>query len=255
MRTHTRKQFASFFQYLISIATVILTVLISDNKPLIEIYNKNKNSPLFTWIAILLIAQTGVLIYGLTIKDKQIRAQIPLMDDIAKLVYDLITKKDETTQYRILVLIHYKNNWWRKILLFFTALFFGNIFKIKGEYYKDRFITVAGYNHTSTVTDGIPFDSISITGQAFFSSNCQCNDASDLLGSSNEQLKSVLSAPITWDGVCIGTLNIDSTKTIEQEETFCIIENKKRVETFAKVIADIIDDDVSAYMPYISSRY
>jgi len=178
---------------------------------------------------------------------KQIEMQKNLINNISKLAFELITQNNNEID-RILVLLHYKNTFYRKILLCFSLLPMGSM---PEEFYKDRFITIAGHNHNQSITEGLVFNTNSITGKAYICGKSISENIDNKLGSSKENLQSVLSSPIIWDGKSIGTLNVDSS----HENTFCTPENEDILETFAKVIADIIGDNLEGYMPYISDRY
>jgi transcriptional regulator with GAF, ATPase, and Fis domain len=220
-----------------------------------------EQSPHFAWIiTILILAQTGVLIYGNKIKKeqtKQINTQIELMNKISKLVHkSMQTDANQNIKYRILVILRYENTWYRNLLLISKVLF--STVKIKDidqQYYNDRFITIAGYGDyspTLLVTEGISFSADSVTKKVFLEGKPKCENVTPLPDTTKE-LKSVLAVPIMSDGVCIGTLNMDSTKE-KDDTTFCSLDNTNTLNLFAEIMASIIDDK-REYMSYISTRY
>lgn len=207
---------------------------------------------------------------------KLIEKQVKLINNIAKLAYELVTNEKKKSQsiggptgegnnsgnidnspvisssIRILVLIHYKNSWYRRIVLFCYCLLF--VKYLKREFYKDRFVTIAGYNHQHVITDGIPFSMKSTTGKAYIEGRAirEKIEDDDKLGSSNQELGCVLATPIVYNGCSVGTLNIDSS---DPDSSVCSLENSETLERFAKIIAEIIGNELNGYRSYVAKRY
>ena len=256
MRTSTKMSIAYFVQYLIGIVTVVAMPFTVYDTELQRLSLAGiVDRPLFPFVLVLiLLYSNSYVVYRGTIKknqEQQIETKRKLIGNISQVVFHLITKNTSTQEIdRILVLVRYRNTLRRRISLFLTALFSLRRI-IEKNFYDDRFISISGYNHTVAITDGISFKEDSITKKAYTSSDTICEQVKDGLGSSKSNLQYVLSSPIILDGLPIGTLNVDSSKT----DSFCSIANKEILQTFASVIADILGDDSEDYAPYISKRY
>lgn len=273
------KHFMSLVQFLITLFTVAMTLILSGPQ------NNSGKSYRMLWcgqddevkylVSGLIAFNVILLCYNFISNSysrrKLIERQVALINNIAKLAFELVTNEkkfydlnrcegdnvanisNSPHSIRILVLIHYKNSWYRKIILFCYCLRYLDLSIWK--YFNDRFITIAGYNHPQVITEGIPFNEKSTTGKAFIEGKTICELIginNELMGSSNRNLKSVLATPITYNGSSVGTLNIDSS---EENSSVCSMDNSETIERFAKIIADIIGSDVNGYRSYVAKRY
>lgn len=272
------KHIESLVQFLLTPLTVAMTLFLSPKQNDKGIWEGQSFEVKSVVIAIIVLSVI-ILVYNFysnsRSQKKFLEKQVALINNIAKLAYELVINEKKSTDnkrngkraengcddensvntphsIRILVLIHYNNSWYRKIILKCYCIRYKR--KIKGEFFKDRFVTIAGYNHQHVITDGIPFDMKSATGIAYIKGITIRQDIQDdnQLGSTNQQLSCVLSTPIVYNGCSVGTLNIDSS---DPDSAVCSMENSATLERFAKIIANIVGSDLNGYRSYVAKRY